>query len=386
MPTYNTRLHIITWLKGVLPYLCNEFGVLPPIKTLTEMKGCSYASMYKAIKKLEEEGLLVSKRGYGTCLRNSNFRKPSEPQKDIQEMINSNSTDNGLPKYVLILPVDNYNKLYHNKIYDYLSEYCVGVFKASEKLKVEIIIKYYDEHEIKTDKSIRSILKFIRSNPVKGIMIVSIIDHAFFRSLHQTKLPCLIVDHWPYGLNLPSLNPNHFAATKELVLLLASLKHKNIALIDRKNPKSNPEIANGFLAGLKTAQLEPRENMMFNFSAGAFMRQENLDLFKKIFASNQRPTAFISYSSDVAIELVKMLSNFKLSVPKDVSIVTYCFSKIEVNNIVLSGIFYDWQGIGIHSVSKLLGLSNKKDETIFDEPYPFTFLPGSSISYNSVKI
>lgn len=386
MQTYNSILHIMTWLRSVLPYLSNEFGVVPTIKILAEMKGCSQASMHKAIKRLEEDGLLVSKRGYGTCLKNTNFIKPPEVNFEIKNLNKIIPIDKNKPLFVVILPVHNDGKAHQNEILDYLSDFCVGVFDAGEKFKIEIVIKFYDVNKKNSDKSIRAILAFLRKSPVKGIMTVSLIDDLFFRSLYKTGLPCLIVDHWPYGLNLPSINPNHFAATKELVCVLASLKHKNIALLDRKTPALNPEISSGYKAGLIATQLTYREELMYNISVGYFRREQNLVTFEKFLKSENRPTAFISYLSDIAIELVIALTRFGLKVPEDVSIVTFCSSKVEVNGMILSGIYYDWKSIGFHSASKLLSLSNKKDGDISDEKFKFTFWPGNSIAHNSFKL
>jgi DNA-binding GntR family transcriptional regulator len=87
MSTYNSHLHIVTWLKSILPFIINDLGDVPPIKTLAIMKGCSVASMHKAIKKLELDGLLVSRRGHGTCLRNFNSHFNPDSKKEIQEIL-----------------------------------------------------------------------------------------------------------------------------------------------------------------------------------------------------------------------------------------------------------------------------------------------------------
>jgi DNA-binding LacI/PurR family transcriptional regulator len=280
----------------------------------------------------------------------------------------------------MIFPVANENKAHPNMIYEYLSDFCVGVFNACENLKIEVVIKYLDIHSVNTEKSIRSILAYIKKNPVKGIMTVSVIDQIFFQSLYHTGLPCLVVDHWPLGLNLPSFNPDHSAATKELVFVLASLKHKNIALIDRINSGSNPELVSGYKAGLQATQLKFQENLIFNVTTGLFSRQEFLSKFEKLLTSNDRPTAFITYHSGIAIELVKVLRRVGLKIPRDVSIVSFCSSKIVINDLILSGIFYDWVRIGSQSVSKLLNLTEQKTSIVYGECFHFSFWHGNTIS------
>lgn len=385
MPIYNSTLHITTWLKGVLPYLCNEMGAVPTIKLLATMKGCSKASMHKAIKKLEAEGLLVSKRGYGTCLKNYNSHKPDEPKIKFQEILKNIHSDKDKPLFVLVLPFYSYNNPNHSTIPFYLSDFCVGVFNACEKLNIEIVIKFLDTYLPKRGKSIREILSYLKKNPVKGIMTGSVVDRPFFQDLSRLGLPTLIVDHWPLGMNLPSLNPNHSDATKELVFVLASLKHKNIALINRIDPGLNPEIESGYKAGLLATQIDFKSELIFNMTASFFARQEQLINFEKIMTSVNRPTAFIIHSSSVAIELVKFLCRIGIKIPNDVSIVTFCANKVEINGVVLSGIFYDWAKIGSLSVTKLLAHSNKKNEFVFNDTFKFSFLSGSSISHNSNK-
>lgn len=385
MPTYNSHLHIVTWLKGILPYLSNEFGLLPPIKTLAEMKGCSIASMHKAIKKLENEGTLVSKQGYGTFLKNITAKKAPAANLDIQNFISKPSKDEQKGFYVLILPVSTFSKVQHKRIAEYLQEFCVGVFNACSRLNIKMEIKYIDSNPSKSARTFREILAFIKKNPVKGIMVASITDFIVFQSLQKTGLPCLIVDHWPNGLNLPSINPNHSAATKELVYVLASLKHKNIALIDRKDPAINPELASGFKAGLASTGIEFQPSMIFNISTGFFARQEEVAKFEKLMLSENRPTAFISYTNEIAIELVKLLNRIGLNVPRDVSIVTFCSHQVVVNDMILSGISYDWTSIGAYCVEKLLNIANTKEFIGSNENYKFAFLPGNSISFNHFR-
>ena len=89
--------------------------------------------MHKAIKKLEMEGLLLSKRGYGTCLKNSSLHINTAPNQEIQDLLSSSSVKKTIPKIVLILPVYNYVKPHPNEIHGYLSDYCQGVLGACEK-------------------------------------------------------------------------------------------------------------------------------------------------------------------------------------------------------------------------------------------------------------
>lgn len=387
MPTYNSKLHIMTWLKGVLPYLCNEYGVVPTIKKLATMKGCSQATMYKAIKQLEEDGLLISKRGYGTCLKNSQFQSNVEPKKDFQIIANDLPKTTSKQIYVLILPVYNYVKPYPNIITGYLSDFCQGVFEAAEKYQIAIVIKYFDGNLDNRRKSIRAILAYIKKNSIKGIMTSGIVGHDLFKGLFNTGLPCLIVDHWPLGLQIPSFNPNHFDAAKELVLVLASLKHKNIALIDRSDSSVNPKIMSGYKAGLAAANLGINEDLIFNVRINFLVRQneERLINFEKLILGDNRPTAFITFSSEVAMELIKFIERLGLKVPRDFSIIAFCSHKVEFNDIILSGIFYDWKSIGSISVDKLLGISLRKEKVVFDDYFKYTFLPGNTISYNSFK-
>lgn len=385
MAIYNSKLHIITWLKGLLPYLGNEFGLLPPIKTLAEMKGCSFASMQKAIKKLEEDGMVVSKHGYGTYLKSTTMKPPLESKMELDGFIKIKPTDREKDLYVLILPVSTYSKVQHKRISDYLSDFCVGAYNTCMKLKIELVIKFIDMDPNKSESSFRAILAFIKKNPVRGIMVASITDHVVFKGLSRTGLPCLVVDHWPLGLNLPSINPNHSAATKELVYVLASLKHKNIALIDRLDPSLNPEISSGYKAGLAATGLEFKKSLEFNMNSGFFARHEQLKVFESLMVSDQRPTAFITYTSDIAIELLKVFNRLGLKVPRDISVVTYCSIKVEFNNMILSGIAYDWGNIGAHSIMKLQSMVKREKDESFYENIKFTFLPGNSIAFNHFK-
>ena len=385
MPIYNSKLHIVTWLKEILPYIGNEFGLLPPIKTLAEMKGCSIASMHKAIKELENLGLVVSKQGYGTFLKNTTVKPLPSANFNLADFVKKVDVDKKKHLYVMILPISTFSKVEHQRISEYLSDFCVGAFNSFSRQKIEVVLRFIDVDPAKAEKSFRSILSFIKKNSVKGIMTVSITDYVVFRTLSRLSIPFLVVDHWPIGLNLSCINPNHSAATKELVYVLASLKHKNISLIDRVDPALNVEIMSGYKSGLIATGLNFREDLVFNISSGFFAREENVKDFEKLLLSDERPTAFIIYTSDVAVELVKLMGRMGLKVPRDFSIVTYCSAQVEVDGMVLSGIAYDWSAIGSYSVEKLIEMVNSNSTKVFNENYKFTFLPGNSISFNGSK-
>ncbi|PBO84129.1 MAG: hypothetical protein COA77_11165, partial [Thaumarchaeota archaeon] len=56
-----------------------------------------------------------------------------------------------------------------------------------------------------------------------------------------------------------------------------------------------------------------------------------IEKIKKLCQSDNRPTAFITYTSNVAINLIKIIEQLDLKVPKDISVVTFCGKKEYVN-------------------------------------------------------
>lgn len=386
MNKYNSCLHVVIWLKGLLPHIGDEFGRIPPIKKLAELKGCSIATMHKAIKELEIQGLCVSEQGHGTYVRNISKDLPNSEEKQsiIFDLALQAKPEDDRPHYILLTPMMASSYVRTKEVSSYIIDFYTGAMKKSEELNLNLEIKFLEPSSEKWRKQLKSLIKNMKEKKTQGIITASIVSSFTFNSLHNTGIPFLIVDHWAVGLNLPTLNPNHFMATEELILVLANMKHTNIGLLDRKENNLNPEIFSGYEAGLKKAGLKLNADFVLPITEKNMTSHATIQKIQNLCQREDRPTAFITYTSNVAINLIKILEQMDLKVPKDISVVTFCAKKVMVNGIAISGIVFDWEVIGNYAVEKVFEISNHPSGIAKDEYLGFKFLSGNTISFNSL--
>ncbi|MEA4889555.1 MAG: LacI family DNA-binding transcriptional regulator [Clostridiaceae bacterium] len=107
------------------------------------------------------------------------------------------------------------------------------------------------------------------------------------------------------------------------VKYLAGQGHKRIAFIGEETDKSN-----GFLKGSLELKLEYHPDYFVKISSTYYQgiqenRRELEQKFNNLWQSSNRPTALILDSQDTAFGLINILREHNISVPKDVSIISY---------------------------------------------------------------
>lgn len=377
MSNFNSVLNLVYWLKANLPYSCDEFGLIPSIQHLSKLKGCSTTTMHKAIKVLCEENFLYSKHGLGTFIKRQNTPHTisSHSYPASTEKLNINTSES----IVVLVPTNSHISLPSSKIIaEYLESFCLGAMSTSLENSIKITFQYIDVIEKNFAKTFRNAIQYIKKNRIQKIIAVGFFKQEIFQKLALLNLPCIIVDHWPFGLDLPSINPDYYSATKELVQLLASLKHTDICLIDRPNKNLNKEIMNGYLAGLESAGLAFNAKYIFNLNDTHFSKAKHIEELERLILKNNRPTAFICFSHLIVIEFLKLCSKWKISVPQDISLATYIHKDMTIQNYHLSGILFDWEKIGRIVVQKIVGDRQNKFSS---ELFGYTIIPGNTIAF-----
>ncbi|PCJ60612.1 MAG: hypothetical protein COA79_08560 [Planctomycetota bacterium] len=387
MSSFNSTMHVLIWLKGILPILCNEVGQVPSFTKLAKLKPCGVCTIRKAMKQLEGEGYVASKHGYGTFLlshHQGNITSPNQlTLNESPDQIKS-AFKIQRQKIALLIPITVSNIDLHQSVIQYLSFITSGATQASNENNCELTIHFYEQTKGSSEKTLNEFIRYIKSNNCSAVLVASIADEYVINKIAATGIPGIIIDHWaPTSTNWLSILPHHFQAFQDMVLVLVQLQHKRIALIDREETSLNPEILKGYQSGLNKAGLEYDEKLVFNTTNG---RESFNRMFKKIIKllkSKNPPTAFISQTQYNVPNLIHSLTIKGYNVPKDISILTLGPKMDLVKHLNFAGYKVDWQGIGYNAIIRAQEILKKKKATSGIEYFKLDFVGGDTIAFHN---
>ena len=145
----------------------------------------------------------------------------------------------------------------------------------------------------------------------------------YFKSLEDSRKPCVTIDVEVSGENVSNVTNDHVAAFEELTQYLIDQGHRNIALVcGRKNAAVTAQRMEGAVNAMQRNGLElPKEYIIYtNFlkeeaSAGVaeFIREHG----------NGGVTAFLCMSDMLAVGTIEALKGTGRRVPEDYSVVGY---------------------------------------------------------------
>ncbi|MGI6671497.1 MAG: LacI family DNA-binding transcriptional regulator [Christensenellales bacterium] len=123
------------------------------------------------------------------------------------------------------------------------------------------------------------------------------------------------------GVNL--LNIERAKGTFEAVRHLANLGHRRIAFVGEDTDKSA-----GYMRAVLEFSLDYSPGMMITAPEGFYYqsdtkRQELDQRFRALWRSKQRPTALVMDSQGSAFAMINTLINLDISIPEDLSVITY---------------------------------------------------------------
>ncbi len=123
------------------------------------------------------------------------------------------------------------------------------------------------------------------------------------------------------GVNL--LNIERAKGTFEAVRHLANLGHRRIAFVGEDTDKSA-----GYMRAVLEFSLDYSPGMMITAPEGFYYqpdtrRQELDQRFRALWCSKQRPTALVMDSQGSAFAMINTLINLDISIPEDLSVITY---------------------------------------------------------------
>ncbi|PCJ57083.1 MAG: hypothetical protein COA79_17285 [Planctomycetota bacterium] len=394
MATYNSTMHIVLWLKGILPTLCNEVGQIPSFKILASLKPCGVSTIRKAIHQLEKEGIVVSKHGYGTFLLQDNYKTVTSPHKVSKQnnLISTFNSSNDQPKekplIALLIPLYLNKKKVQKMIAQYMSFISAGVSQAADEFECEISVHFYEQHKDVSAKSIHGFIRYIKNNKCSAVLLTSISEVDVIKNIAATGIPGVLIDHWaPPSVNWLSILPNDFHAFREMVLILFQLQHKRMALIvDMDNNTLNPDILEGYQSGLKKIGINYDEKLILSVGIDHQEFKFFIRKLMRLLKSKNKPSALIIHTNFAVPGIVHALKSKGYSIPKDISVFIMGPEMDKVKYLNASGFKVDWHKMGRIAVARALDLINKRILTSTTEYIDMEYSPGETISFKPNNI
>jgi len=200
----------------------------------------------------------------------------------------------------------------------------------------------------------RELLVHLRSRQVEGLIICSIGgSHDHLKSLELSGARVVVVDRWFADIRLPTVTSDNehgaFIATNAII----EKGHRRIGCLQgRPGTSSNDERLAGFRRALQTASLDcdPKQIRGDDFSEASGYRAtvELLDLYPDL-------SAVFAFSNQNALGALRALSERKLAIPTDVSLVMFDDAPFaEYLAAPLSVIRQDVEAIGSRAAELLL--------------------------------
>lgn len=155
---------------------------------------------------------------------------------------------------------------------------------------------------------------------IDGLIVTSpIVTDGFYDQLRKLTIPCLMLHFFDETLPVDFIHPDDLTAAYEVVSYLLDLNHRRIACIaGYAYPQHSAyQRRKGYRKALQERGLPLREDY---FIVTDYSTQQGYEAFKKLRALPDPPTAFFTYSDQLAMGAARAAADLGLSVPGDVSI------------------------------------------------------------------
>lgn len=188
------------------------------------------------------------------------------------------------------------------------------IHEAQKSGYIIIVIDTMDKAEIEK-RALESLL--VRN--VDGIIIVPTTNDPLFLEEVSLKIPIVLADRYFEQTPLPYISTDNYQGAYTATNLLLNAKHHRILCIQgNRNSITNKERIHGFMDAMHISGYDSEAMIRGNdFSA------RNGYIETKLALKDIRPTAIFTLSSTILLGTLKALNEYKLNIPKDISVVSF---------------------------------------------------------------
>ena len=195
----------------------------------------------------------------------------------------------------------------------------------------------------------------------------------------EQRVPTVVIGHPVNAWNRFSVDNNNVEAGRAAVKHLLDHGHKRIMLIGY-NPRFmfTVDRRKGYELALREAGLAVREDWIA--ASRPLYVSEDGEALRAVFRSPDRPTAVVCMDDAQAIALCQLLSQLQLSVPADVSLISFNNTEASrYHNPPLSTIDVSPYQLGVHAMNLMLDILNGEVSESTAIEVPFRIIPRQSV-------
>jgi LacI family transcriptional regulator len=204
--------------------------------------------------------------------------------------------------------------------YSFYGDLIQVIQRAIKKSGYNLLLTVSNEDPAQEKEEIDILL----SIPVDGIIVIPTSTQESEKNcsvLAKEKLPFVMVDRYFEKLNASYVATDAYAASKNIVQYLIDLGHRHIVHFggDVSNSFAR-DVKNGYIAALKANKIKVDNGLIFS---GSMDGEDVPDIFNKILAIEQKPTAIQAVNDVNAIAIIEEAKRNRIQIPKHISLVGF---------------------------------------------------------------
>jgi DNA-binding LacI/PurR family transcriptional regulator len=213
------------------------------------------------------------------------------------------------------------------------------------------------------------------SQRIDAVALIAVINDELIAELAQRGKPICLIDHFVDipGVHCVRMDSRH--AAEVAVEHLHMLGHRQIAYAGPIDTRVNPERLNGYREAVTKYALEIDNSLIVDVQNSAMGGASAVGQLLSLPAA-KRPTALITFSSEMALGAIRASQKFGLVVPRDFSIVSSGSAALTDSEDLkrITSVVFDPRKLGI-TAAKMLLKRIDSDTTDDREQNRFTNLP-----------
>lgn len=296
-------LHRRSLIGGVVDLLISRIEAgewtlrLPSERKLSDQLEISRGTLRLALRKMEQEKLIVTEPGTGTKILTG--------KKDQSLLRRTGSIGMLLPDHISHLPYNTFSII--NGLRDHLThEGCH--------------LNLHENCHLTKHRGIK-ILSNLTGNHSHDCWLLSYANAAVQQWFLEKGLPCIVIGAKHANITLPSISPDQFRIGRHAAGILLGLNHRHIAYL-RSSRALNLAGATLSEEGITSAFIT---SLATDYQITLLEYDDHLEVFRRkllqLFRQPQRPTGLLVGSSDHAIAALTILLQAGYRVPQDISII-----------------------------------------------------------------
>lgn len=198
----------------------------------------------------------------------------------------------------------------------FFAEVVRGIEDIASMYNYNIILSNSDK---KIDREL-SLINTLLEKQVDGLLFIGgevLDDHMDI--FNSTPVPVVLAATRDLNHNFPSVDIDHYKATKEAINSFISAGHKRIGLIT--GMLSDMQVERQRIQAYKDALIEANININEKYiSVGNNHYESGMESMKTFLTLDQRPTAVLALSDEMAVGAIHVIQDNNLHVPNDIEV------------------------------------------------------------------